>query len=103
MKKSKTFFIIIAISPLIVTLLTNTISSVCIGLICVIYFLIVANVFSKIKFKDTLLYIVIIWLFGILIDIFMMHLYNLISPYTTNINIVIIKLTGTFLMAFSLI
>ena len=102
MKKSKTFFIIIAISSLIEIFLANT-SSIINGIVYIIYILIVTNIFSKIQFKDTLLYIVIIWLFGILIDIFMMHLYNLISPYTTNINIVIIKLTGTFLMAFSLI
>ena len=102
-KKSKSFYIVIAISSLIETFLLNTISSIFNGIISVIYYIVVAKIFSKIKFKDTLLYFTIIWLFGILIDIFMMHLFNLISSFNINIDVLIFKLISTVLMALVLL
>ncbi len=102
---SKKLGIIIIISTIIELFLAQVPVIMINGVICITYFIIITKIFSKLKFKEVIFYNVVIWLFIIVIDMFIMLIFNglqLLMPFLTDCTL-IVKPLATIIMDLILI
>ncbi len=97
--------IIIIIASLAEVLLANYLIPFYHGLISVIYFLIILKITSKKPFKEIIIYIILLYLIGILLDILAMVIFILILSIIPQINqyMLLVKPIGTLFLAIGLI
>ncbi len=81
LKHSKLLLLIVLISSLIEANISHFINSPINGFISLIYFWVLCILFSKMKLKAIIFYLIIIWLMGILIDLSLMLILNILQNY----------------------
>ena len=97
--------IIVLLSSLLETLFSFNLSGAINGILCLTYFLLVGKFFFQLKLKDTIFYLIVIWLIGGLLDIVVMLIVNLLASKISLIqtNMFIIKPICSILMICSLV
>ena len=92
--------IIVLLSSLFETLFSFNLSGAINGILCLTYFLLVGKFFFQLKLKDTIFYLIVIWLIGGLLDIVVMLIVNLLASKISLIqtNMFIIKPICSILM-----
>lgn len=76
--KSKKILFIILITSLFETIISIWLNKILNAIICVIYFIVMVKKIFCLKFKDTVFYMAVVWLIGMLLDILLMLIVNLI-------------------------
>ena len=104
-KISFKFALIVLLYSFIELFLSHYVSIPINGIICIIYFSLLMKYFLKLNFKETIFYILILWLMGIILDMAIMLLFNTIGVFIPVLDVTAdyVKPVASLLMALCII